>query len=149
MPERVAQDLSYLHTWEAKFKEEKGVDPNDDELADFSKLSKKRLHHIRKYDKNQVFEGKLRSLAEESGEDTGEGTEGLHIKEAADMWEDYVYAGLNSRDKLIYELKLGKRGKIPRSVAEIAARLKISPSAVSQRLAKIAEQIAEGAEFNA
>lgn len=147
VPERVSQDLSYLNEWTQKFKEEKGHDPSDTDLADFSKLSKKRIAHIRRYDKNQVFEGTIIGSGSQGDEDTGMGTEGLRIQEAANLWEDYVYEGLSKQDKLLYDLKMGKGSAIPRSVNEIAQRLKITPSAVSQRLKNIAKKIQEGAEL--
>ena len=146
VPERVSQDLSYLHEWTQRFKEEKGHDPSDMELADFSKLSKKRIAHIRRYDKNQVFEG-TRIGSQSGDEDVGAGTEALRVSEAADLWEDYVYDGLSKQDKLVYDLKTGKGNAIPRSVNEIAERLKITASAVSQRLKNIATKIQEGAEL--
>jgi len=149
IPERVVQDLSSVREWESKYHDEHGRPPNDTELADYSSLSKKRIAHIRKYDKNQLFEGNLIKNKEQGGdEDTGSGTESAKVTQAANLWEDYVYDGLAPTDKAIYELKLGKNNNIPRGVTFISKKLGISPSAVSQRLGKISEKISEGLSYD-
>lgn len=139
-PERVKFDLSNLKSMQKQYFDENGREPNDDELADFTGLSKKRINHIRKFDRNILGEV---SFAESS--DTGVGLP--KTQEAGYLWEDYVYNELGPQDKLIYDLKTGRGGRKPIGTSEIARKLKLSAGAVSQRLARIADKIAEGKEL--
>lgn len=139
-PERVRMDLSKLKQMQRQFFDEQGREPNDDELADFTGLSKKRLEHIRKFDRNLLPEGML-----EETSDTGSGLP--RTQEAAYLWEDYVYNELGPKDKLIYDLKTGRHGGDPLGTGDIARKLGISAGAVSQRLAKIASRIEEGKQL--
>jgi DNA-directed RNA polymerase specialized sigma subunit len=69
------------------------------------------------------------------------GTESLP---ASDIWLEYVHHDLDPIDKKILEWKTGMYGKQVLSTNEIARRLNITPSAVSQRAAKIAMKIEAG-----
>lgn len=139
-PERVRLDLSRLKSLQRQYLDENGREPNDDELADFTGLSRKRITHIRRFDKSVLSEG-----AFEESSDAGTGMP--KSQEAAHLWEDYVYSELSPQDKLIYDLKVGRNGKTAVGTSDIARQLKISAGAVSQRLAKIAERIAEGKQL--
>jgi DNA-directed RNA polymerase specialized sigma subunit len=134
-------DLGALNEAHNKFVDEHGREPSEGELADYTGLSKKRIAHIRKYDKSQTFETRLQ------GSDSQENVSMPTVVDEADMWEDYVYQSLSGRDQLIYDLRTGKQGsQRPLGVSEIAKKLKMSPSAVSQRLSKISEEIQRGPE---
>lgn len=139
-PERVRLDLSKLRGLQKQFFDENGRDPNEDELADFTGLSKKRIRHIRRFDRNL--------LPESAFTESSDGGAGIpKTQEAAYLWESYVYDELNDQDKLIYDLKTGKGDQKPATTNEIARKLKISAGAVSQRLARIAARIAEGKQL--
>ena len=139
-PERVRMDLSKLKNMQKQWFDENGHEPNDDELSDFTGLSRKRLLHIRKFDRSVLGEGAF--------EETSDAGAGLpQTQEAANLWEDYVYAELGPQDKLIYELKTGRGGQKVLTTNEIARKLRVSAGAVSQRLAKIAGRISEGKEL--
>lgn len=142
VPERVRMDLSSLNNKNNEFVAEHGYEPSEDELSDYTGLSRRRIEHLRKYDRAQVSEQQLqprgeddpRSLPAVSGDDS--------------MWEDYVYDGLGEIDKRIYDLKTGKRGsQRPLSVSEIANKLRMTPSAVSQRMKRVSDMIAEGSQY--
>lgn len=64
-----------------------------------------------------------------------------------EMWADFVYADMDSIDQRIYEMCTGYGGVdiIPKK--DIAAALKISPAAVSQRISKIVKRLQEGANL--
>lgn len=139
-PERVRFDLSRLKQMQRRFFDENGRDPNIDELTDFTGLSRKRIAHIRKFDRGVVGEGMF--------EESGEGGAGMpQVQQAASMWEDFVYDELGPQDKLIYDLKTGRGGEQPLGVSDIARRLKVSAGAISQRLSRIANRLAEGKEL--
>jgi len=139
-PERVRMDLHKLKQLQRAYLNDNGREPNDDELADFSGLSLKRIGHIRKFDKNLLGEG----VFQESSE-AGAGMP--KTQEAAFLWEDYVHSELGPQDKLIYDMKTGRGNQQVLGTSEIARKMRISAGAVSQRLAKIADRIAEGKQL--
>lgn len=132
VPERVQLDLLRLQQTERAMREELNRDPSDDEIAERLKLSKKRIAHVRAYSKGLVSEGQLRSP---EGEPIQLGTQQIT---GDDIWVEYVHHDLSPIDKKIFEWKTGIYGKKVLSTNEIARRLNITPSAVSQRAAKIA-----------
>lgn len=142
VPENVQSDIRYLNTKEHEFERENGRMPNNDELADFTKLSRKRIEHIRKFSRPTVYT----STIEESA-----GSEDAHAlpatQEAESFWKDYVYDSLSAQDKLIYDLRSGSKTGNPVPLKDIAKKLRMSASAVSQRLKRIAAKIQEGAEY--
>jgi DNA-directed RNA polymerase specialized sigma subunit len=139
IPERVRLDLSALNEKHNQFVDEHGREPSEAELADFTGFSVKRIQHIRRYDRRQMSESVTRPRSDEDAGFTPV------AQKDANIWEAFVYDGLSDRDKLIYDLKTG-RGKSQRSltVGEIAVKLKMSPSAISQRLQRISNEIAGG-----
>ena len=138
IPERVQLDQYKLNRAEQEVRDMKGRDPGDDELAEKTGLSSKRIAHIRTFAKGLVSEGQIL--------DPGvggklPGTEGIS---AEDIWVEYVHHDLDPVDKKILEWKTGMYGKQTLSTNEIARRLGVTPSAISQRAAKIAMKIEKG-----
>lgn len=132
VPERVQLDLLRLQQTERSLREELNRDPADDELAERLNMSRRRIAHVRAFSKGLVSEGQLRSP---EGEPLRLGV-AQHSPD--DIWVEYVHHDLSPIDKKIFEWKTGIYGKRVLSTNEIARRLNISPSAVSQRAAKIA-----------
>jgi DNA-directed RNA polymerase specialized sigma subunit len=132
IPERVQLDLLRLQQTERAMRDELNRDPADDELAERLKLSKKRIAHVRAFSKGILSEGQLRSP---EGEPIQFGTQ-QHTPD--DIWVEYVHHDLSPIDKKIFEWKTGIYGKKVLTTNEIARRLNITPSAVSQRALKIA-----------
>ena len=138
IPERVQLDQYKLNRAEQEVRDMKGRDPGDDELAEKTGLSPKRISHIRTFAKGLVSEGQI---LEPGTGGKMPGTEGVS---AEDIWIEYVHHDLDPVDKKILEWKTGLYGKNIISTNEIARRLKITPGAVSQRASKIAMKIEEG-----
>ena len=139
VPERVQQDRYRLEQAERMLNDELGREPSDDELADNIGLSQRRIAHVRKFSRGTLLEGQLLSP---EGEQLLPGASRLS---AEDTWVEYVHHDLDPLDKKILEWKTGLYGKQILSNNEIAKRLRLSPGAVSQRAAKIAMRIEEGA----
>lgn len=140
IPEQVGLDYQSLSEAENALRDKLGRGPTDDELADETGLSKRRIQKIRSFNQ-PVSEGMTHNETEEGGSD---GTVSSTIPGAdpgLDAWLDFVYDDLSSADKLIMDMTLGRNGRKQASVQEIARELNISPSAVSQRAAKIQEMI--------
>jgi len=142
-PERVRFDLRQVRDQSNQFNLENGRDPNDDELADFTGISKRRIAHLRRFDKMVLSEGRFTPEDDDADDSTLPGTE-----QAAKIWQAAVYEDLGNTDKLIYDLRTGRNGRSDAmSVTAIGKKLKMSPSAVSQRLKRISDKISEGAEY--
>jgi len=142
-PERVRFDLRQVRDASRQFTEHNGREPNDDELADSMGISKRRIAHLRRFDKMVLGEGRF--TPEDDDEDDAALPE---TQQAGRVWQQAVYEDLSNIDKLIYDLKTGRNGRTKAmKVGDIAKKLKMTPSAVSQRLKRISDQIAEGAEY--
>jgi DNA-directed RNA polymerase specialized sigma subunit len=135
VPERVQLERFRLEQTEQSMNDELGREPSDDELADRLSMSKKRIAHVRSRSRRQFVEGQMR---------TPEGEPVLPVADADssdDVWTEYVHHDLDPIDKKILEWKTGMYGKSMLSTNEIARRLKITASAVSQRASKIAAKL--------
>jgi len=142
VPENVQADLRYLKKKESEFEHENGRMPNDDELADFTSLSRKRINHIRQFSVPSVYTSAIEDSV------LGENTHALPaVQEAESFWTDYVYDGLSPQDKLIYDMRIGRKTGKPAQLKEIAKKLRMSASAVSQRLKRIDAKLSEGEEY--
>lgn len=138
MPERSQIDLEKLRATERLFKDEEGREPADSELADKLGMSIKRIRYLRERESGPIAEGSFEQETETSFQP------GTVTPSAEDAWMSYVHHGLGPIDQKILEWRTGYLGKKILSNNEIAHRLKISPAAVSQRAAKIANQLEEG-----
>jgi DNA-directed RNA polymerase specialized sigma subunit len=135
VPERVQLERFRLEQAEQSLNDELGREPSDDELSDYLGLSKRRIAHVRSRSRRQFAEGQMRTP---EGEPTQPTTE---VSSPEDIWAEYVHHDLDPIDKKILEWKTGMYGKKVLSTNEIARRLRITPSAVSQRAAKIAMKL--------
>ena len=142
VPENVRTDMRQLGNAERQYEMEQGRSANDDELADYTSLSRARINHIRKFYRPTVYD----SAISEGGEGGAEQATPA-LSDAESLWEDYVYYELSDKDKLIYDMKLGNKSGKPASLADISAKMKMTPSAISQRLKRIAEKIMEGEQY--
>ncbi len=138
VPERVQLDQLRLRTAEQALTETYGREPSDDEIAEYMGLSKRRIAHVRSYAKGVLAESQMRNA---EGELQLPGSEQVT---SSDIWVEYVHHDLDPKDKKIMEWKTGYGGHDVLSTNEIAKRLRISPSAVSQRAAKIAQRLEAG-----
>ena len=135
VPERVQLDRYRLDQAEQSLKAELGREPADSEIADRTGLAMKRIAHVRGFARGTLTEGQLTTP-----------DSGLRLPSASqvtpdDVWAEFVHHDLNPVDQKIMEWKLGIYGKKRRSTNEIARRLGVTPSAVSQRAARIAAKL--------
>jgi len=136
IPEQVGLDYQRLTEAERELQDKLSRDPSDDEIADSTGLSVRRINKIRAFHK-PVAEG---STIIESADDYSDGGVASKIPgqtSAQDAWMDFVYGDLSPTNKLIMDMSLGRNGRRKASVQEIARKLNITPGAVSQRAAKI------------
>jgi len=132
IPERVQLDKFRLEQSELALTDELGREPSDNELAEYTGFSTRRIAHVRKFARRGYAESQIRTPEGEPVQVTSE------TVDPEDIWFEYVHHDLDPIDKKILEWKTGMYDKKVLSTNEIASRLKITPSAVSQRAAKIA-----------
>lgn len=135
VPEGVLLDRSTLQRATSELYDKYGRDPTDDEISDHTGLSAKRLRVLRSVPGQSVgvqldAEGNARQDVASVADDR-------------DLWADAVRLSLDPTDQKIYEWSTGRGGERFTS-QQIAKRLNISPSAVSQRAMRIAKKLAEG-----
>lgn len=136
LPEQVGLDFQNITAAENELRDQYGRDPTDDELADYTNLSKRRINKIRQFNQ-PLAEGTVSRIVDE---DSGGGDVASQIpgqRNATEAWMNFVYDDLGPTDKLIMDMTLGRNGRRKASTQEIAARLRLTPGAISQRAAKI------------
>lgn len=136
LPEQVGLDFQNITHAENELRDQYGRDPTDDELADYTNLSKRRINKIRQFNQ-PLAEGTVSKIVDE---DSGGGDVASQIpgrRDATEAWLNFVYDDLGPTDKLIMDMTLGRNGRRKTSTQDIAARLRLTPGAVSQRAAKI------------
>jgi len=138
VPEGVQQDMAGLNTAKKELFDKLDRDPTDIELADFTGISVPRIRKLRK----RKFDSAEGGLVNEEGEIFQAVTQEPN---SLDTWSEFVYHDMNPTDRKIYEWRTGYNGRKMLSNNEIAKKLRLSPGAVSQRVAKIYDRIAEGA----
>lgn len=139
IPEQVGLDFGKLNKAETELYDSLGRDPSDEELADFTGLSTRRIRKVRAF--NQPISEGMTAVTTEEGANTDIASTLPNSKNSLDSWLDFVYDDLAPTDKLIMDMTLGRHGRKKADTKDIARRLNITPGAVSQRAAKIQQMI--------
>ena len=140
VPEQAQQQAAHINRRMQEITAERGSEPTDGELADDIGISIDRIKKLRSMSKAVVYDEGIKldadtnvtDLAVDDGRDS-----------RIDAALDAVYNSLNTRDKMIYDLKTGTNGKPALDNKSIARRLGVSPGLVSQRSAEISRMILE------
>jgi len=144
IPERVSADLYLMNQAKKEFIDKHRRDPTDHELADHTGLSARRIAHVRGFARGDIAESGLKEM------DEGEMSimyPGVAKADPAQIWLEYVHHDATPTDRQILEWKTGYNGQKILTTTEIAKRLGLTPGAVSQRAAKLAERLAEGQQY--
>jgi DNA-directed RNA polymerase specialized sigma subunit len=141
IPEQVGLDFQQLTEAENNLRDRLSRDPSDDEIADSTGLSPRRIQKIRAFHK-PIAEGSTVYETTDDYADSGSVASKIpgQVSEQ-EAWMNFVYGDLDAVNKLIMDMSLGRNGKRKASVQEIAHRLNITPGAVSQRAAKIQQML--------
>lgn len=133
IPEQVQLDQNHLREAHARMRDWLGRDPSDAELTDETGFSLKRLAHVRK-----AAGGLSESQAQPIDPETGDYNQPTIVSPDDDSgWNQFVYMSLDPRDQVIMEHSMGLHGKKILSSKAIAAKIGISPAAISQRASRI------------
>ena len=136
IPEQVGLDFQKLDSAENELRDKFNRDPSDDEVADYTGLSVKRIRKIRGFHQ-PLSEGMTAAVADSENSPAEVASTLPGATSSADAWLGFVYDDLSPTDKLIMDMTLGRNGRRRASTQDIAKRLNITPGAVSQRAAKI------------
>lgn len=134
IPERVALDYGHVQEASASLRDRLGREPSNAELSNHTGLSAKRLAYIRQSNL-PVSEGAATQIDAEG--DQADPAVNIPGRNDGRAWEDFVYYDLGSTDQVIMDYVLGRHGMPKLQVNQIAAKLGVTPSAVSQRTMKI------------
>lgn len=146
IPEQVAMDQMQSETAARELEEKLGRPPSDQEIADYTGLSLKRLQYVR---------GSTRPLAESTITRAGEEGQGGYdprvrsLAQRPDVWLEFVYDDLDETDQFIMERVLGLHGHKPTKPSAVAKMLKVSPAAISHRMAQIQRKLDQREELGA
>lgn len=135
LPEGVALDRQHLQEAEAELSDKLARPPSDQELADHTGLSMRRLASLRQA-AVPLAEGRLTQPGEEGRGGFDPSVQSL-APHKTDPWVELVYDDLGNIDRYILERSCGLHGHPPTSATNIAKALGISPAAVSQRMQRI------------
>lgn len=132
IPERVQIDAWQLSNATKQFEDENGREPDLLELADYTSMPVKRIESIRKY-----------AVAIPS--ETALPMDTAAVESNATDWQseavDYVYHDADYIDRKILEYKTGYGGAKIMTPQEIAAKLRLTPSQLSRRSARLSLKI--------
>jgi len=139
VPEQVSMDQTATEAARKELEEQLEREPSDGELADYTGLSIKRLRHIRTGGR-PVAESTIMRAGQEEG--SGGYEPGVRqLGDRKDEWQELVYSDIDPTNQLILERSMGMHGHVPQKPSEIARLLKISPAAVSHRMAQIQQKL--------
>ena len=137
-PEVAIRQAAELNRRRTELSDELGHDPSDEELADATGISVRRIRNVTRMVKPVLAEG---TVSEPADEDSTGALPGTIQSNKLSTTEEAVYDSLTTRDRLIFDWKTGKHGKTMLSNQEIAKRLGVTPALISQRSQQIAMQI--------
>lgn len=140
--ERYLQEYQEMKRQAAAFYEEHGRDPSDTELCDRMGISLTKLRKLRLYEVREIGTSQASGINEEDSDESGSEVS-TNSTDPQEIWLDYVYHDLSPIDQKILDWKMGMHGQPILSNQEIAKKLGITPSAVTQRAAKISRQLEE------
>lgn len=135
VPERVVLDRNAMKAAANDLADELGREPTDDELAERTGFSHKRIRHVRRF-ASPMAEGVFSTMGED-GEPFDPGV----MRSNQRVVLQAVYDDLPALDKKVFEWSLGFNGNPVLQNQMIASKLGRSPGWVSQRKLLIQKQI--------
>lgn len=135
LPEMVALNKQHLDETIKEMTFRSGREPSAQQLADYTGLSLKRIAHIRQASPTVATGSVMSNMQNENAEMPASSIPGTDPQ--AEGWEEFVYYDLDDTDQYIFDRTLGRHGMKSWPLKQIAEKLGITPSAASQRAAKI------------
>jgi len=141
VPEAARQQAAEIARVTGELTLELGDAPSNEAIADRVGISATRVKKLRDSVLPVMSDGafELSDPGAASGDPSVSNDHSAQMQSASEM----VYAALDERDKLIFDLRTGSHGQEPLDAMAVARRLKVTPAYISQRAARIATQITE------
>ena len=140
VPEIAARQAAQLDAARSQLADELGRDPSDEELADHSGISLKRVGQVKAMARPYMREGEM--LSQEGDEQSSyPAVDPVGPDPALNSAVEAVLQSSDDRDQMILKHKIGHGGAERLSNQDIAKRLGVSPAFVSQRGAALAGQV--------
>ena len=140
IPEVAARQAAIVSRTVRDLSDEYGRDPTDEEVADELGMTVKRVRDVRSKAVASVNSGMFDEVGDEDGMS---GVPGVTTPSRVPFAQEAVYSGLDDTDRFIFDSLTGLHGAREMPAKDVAARLGVSPSSVSQRAARIGSAIAE------
>jgi len=137
MPEQAALDLRDVERQRTELTAATGREPTVKELADSTGLSSQKISRIQTRYATPV-------LTQESLAQSGQSEPGTETLDYDQLWLEAVYDGLDGVDQKIVDWTLGWHAQPTLTKTDIAAKLGLSISAISQRAQNLAVKFDEG-----
>jgi DNA-directed RNA polymerase specialized sigma subunit len=141
IPEVALRQAAEVNRVTSELRDDLGRDPTDEEIADEIGISTKRVAKVREMAVASVPSGQLDEVAGEDGDSSI--APAVVTPSQVPFAQDAVYMSLDNTDKLIFDSLTGSHGRRQVPAKVVAARLGITPAAVSQHANRIAQQISE------
>jgi DNA-directed RNA polymerase specialized sigma subunit len=125
-----------------RLNEDLGAEPTDAQLADETGLSVPRIQKIRAMTPAYATQSAMEQVGD-TGEPASIGVENKGPDPMLETATQAVYAGLDERDRAIFDLKTGRNGREALDNKAIARRLGVSEGLVSQRSLLVSNLIQE------
>ena len=122
-----------------KLTQELGRNPTDNELADYIGIPAKKINFIRTQVKPIMAESSMVQDTEEATEFAAP----VQTVSTMGLAKDVLHSTLDPRQKMVFEHKTGHRGKPVLTNIEIAKRLGVTPSMVTQLSGDIGKKLVE------
>jgi DNA-directed RNA polymerase specialized sigma subunit len=140
IPARQRQEMSIMTRAADEFSERLGRDPSDEELATVLGMPHKKVIKLRNSIRSRI---PLSVHEEQDDEEGGSPDIAAHTHQPFEDWQDAIYHGLGDIDKVIFMHRTGYRSADKLSNKDIAAKVGLTPGAVSQRAARMQARLDE------
>lgn len=140
-PEVAARQAAALERRRKEFSDEFGRDPTDDELADEMGITPKRVAEVRRMSVPSVASSQFDDYVSSDGE-TGSAP-GVVQPSKVPFAQEAAYMSLDDKRKSVFDMLTGLHGQRQLPAKEVAKRMGVSSSAISQQAKSISDMIAE------
>lgn len=137
-PEHFRRQQMEIQNANSQLEETLGREVTDEEIAELTGIPSRRVSKVRTRMRARIPISTYEDM-EDNDDDAPDIPGSEHTQ--YDDWVDAVYHDLGPVDRLIMMYRTGYRGADMLGNSEIASRLRISPSAVSQRARRIQERL--------
>lgn len=146
LPERAVLDRRTMDNAVAELTDQNGREPSDNELADYTGFSTRRLAKLRQM-RTAMTEGFFSGL-DRGGDDEGGHMPAVARNDTSNVFLRAIYDDLSPLDQKVFEWSLGFNGQPMLQNQKIASKLRRTPGWVSQRKLLIQKMLDDAMGMN-